>query len=518
MDQRAGNPLPSILVTGASGFIGRNFVEAAKDHFRIIGLSRSITERPQVADHPNVEWLVADIGNIFVLRKTLASLRVSGGVDYILHLASFYDFNYDDNPEYLRTNIRGTRNLLDQARQLNIKRFIFASSLAACEFSHGEIITEKSPANAKFTYAESKRIGEELLREYSEYFPCTAVRMAAAFSDWCEYGPLYVFLQTWLNKGWKRRILGGKGKSAITYIHINCLVKFFLKLISMSQDLPRFDIYIASPNEPVTHRELFDRATRYFYGRRMKAVFMPKPVATIGVYAMDILGMLTGKHPFERPWMMRYVDKQLRVDSAYTRQVIGWQPTDRFRMQRRLLFMIERMKSYPYEWHKRNTKMLKTIPMKPHFMIYEMLDFIREKVVQRIIDHVMSEDQKETFVNYRLLDEATYRKDIIAVYQFLSAAVRTRDRMSMLEYARQTALLRWRQGFPFGEVRASFSLVGDVVTDELLKLPSLKGMEQLVYDEVAMIFQLMLDEIEGTYEEANQMQSSTLPPTPEIIQ
>lgn len=198
MTFKAGHHLPSILVTGASGFIGRNFLDAAKNHFKIYGLSRSVTDRSDIPKHPNIEWIDVDIGNFFYLHSALSELRLRGGVDYLIHLASFYDFNYDDNPEYIRTNLVGTKNVLEEARRLNVKRFIFASSLAACDFSKRSVIDENSPADADFWYARTKREGEEMLKSYSHEVPGAIARFAAAFSDWCEYGPLYVFLNTWL--------------------------------------------------------------------------------------------------------------------------------------------------------------------------------------------------------------------------------------------------------------------------------------------------------------------------------
>ncbi len=504
MNYRPSHHLPSILVTGASGFIGRHFLEAAKDRFKIYGLSRAVSDRSLIPKHPNIEWIDTDIGNFFYLHSALSELRVRGGVDYVLHLASFYDFNYDDNPEYIRTNLVGTRNILEESRRLNIKRFIFASSLAACDFTKGQVINERSPTDAIFSYAKTKHEGEELVKAHSNEFPGANCRFAAAFSDWCEYGPLYVFLNTWLSKNWKSRILGGKGKSAITYIHINCLVNFLLRIIEKSQNIPRVDTYIASPNDPVSHEELFKLATRFYFGKTINPIYMPKPLAAMGVYGMDILGKITGKKPFERPWMMRYVDKQLCVDSSQTRNMLDWQPTERYTISRRLLFVIERMKSYPYEWHKRNSRMLKTGPVRSNFLLYEALDMVRENVIDRLMDYLLSEENKDRFLNYRLLDHSTLRKDLTAIYQFLSVSVRGHDRMSMLAYARQLAFVRSRQGFPFEEVSDALSAFGKVVQEELRTVPMLEGMEQFIYDEVSLTFQLMVDELEGGYEDAER--------------
>ena len=76
-----------------------------------------------------------------------------------------------------------------------------------------------------------KKLGEEFTKEYSRFFNCSVVRFAAVYSDWCEYAPLYKFLETWLEKTINSKILGGKGESAITYIHIFDLPKLLCKII-----------------------------------------------------------------------------------------------------------------------------------------------------------------------------------------------------------------------------------------------------------------------------------------------
>jgi len=148
--------------------------------------------------------------------------------------------------------------------------------------------------------------------------------------------------------------------------------------------------------------------------------------------------------------------------------------------------------------------MLKTGPVRSNFLLYEALDMVRENVIDRLMDYLLSEENKDRFLNYRLLDHSTLRKDLTAIYQFLSVSVRGHDRMSMLAYARQLAFVRSRQGFPFEEVSDALSAFGKVVQEELRTVPMLEGMEQFIYDEVSLTFQLMVDELEGGYEDAER--------------
>ena len=208
--------LPCLVVTGASGFVGRHLLDALKEDYRIVGLARRSQARSGAPVHPNITWHQADIGDRAAIEPIFEGIRHDGGADILIHLAAHYDFTGEEHPEYERTNVQGLRNVLELAKPLGLKRFIFPSSTAACRFpAAGEALTEGSPPDGDHIYARTKAKGERMLAEYRDYFPSTIVRFAALFSDWCEYPPLFMFLETWLSSAWNARMLGGRGQSAI---------------------------------------------------------------------------------------------------------------------------------------------------------------------------------------------------------------------------------------------------------------------------------------------------------------
>ncbi|MGE5247444.1 MAG: NAD-dependent epimerase/dehydratase family protein, partial [Verrucomicrobiota bacterium] len=264
-------------MTGASGFLGRHLLAALKDRYRIFALARRSQRTVRVPVHHNISWHQADIGEPEQLGAVFGKIREQGGAAVLVHLAAYYDFTGEDHPEYRRTNVDGLRNVLEESRRLGLRRFIFASSVAACRFPPpGQAVTEESPPDADHVYARSKRIGEEMVREYLDHFPSCVVRLGALFSDWCEYPPLFMFLSTWLSAEWNRRMLAGRGNSAIPYLHVRDAVAFFERLLGREDGRTGTETLIASTDDPVYHRRLFDEATRSHFGTKVDPVFVPR--------------------------------------------------------------------------------------------------------------------------------------------------------------------------------------------------------------------------------------------------
>ena len=493
--------LPGIVVTGASGFIGRNFLEAMSDRFRLFCMARRSQKEAGIPKHDNINWTQVDIAKWDTLRDVVRCIKNNGGADYVIHLAGYYDFSNKDNPEYERTNVNGTRNVLKLAEQIGTRRFLFASSLAACKFpSRDNVVNEDSVPDAAFPYARSKRLGEQMMGEYTEWFPCAVVRLAAVYSDWCEYPPVYVFLNTWLSDRWNRRILGGRGKSAVTYIHVQDVIRFFLKVIEKSDDLPRLCTLIASPSGSVSHNELYRTATRYFYGRDIAPIRVPRLLATPGMVLRHTVGQAFGNPPFERLWMAAYIDKKLNVDASNSHQLLDWAPTPRLDVRRRLLFLMENMKNHQDAWHLRNERVLRRVAERPNLTMYYVMVESRDAVVDDILAAVTAPENASRFSHYQKMDRDVLRWYITLVYQIISTVVRTRDRILMRNYAEVIAHRRFIEGFDEAQVRDFLLTAGGIISEVLKTKPELSDISQRIYDYIDMTFQLAVDEIEDSYE------------------
>lgn len=494
--------MPSIVITGASGFVGRYFLDTVKDRFRVYAIARRSATEAGIPGHQNVQWIQWDIGNRIPMQEVIQTIQSQGGADFILHLAAFYDFDYTDNSAYQSTNINGTRNVIELASQLHVKRFIFASSLAACNFPpKGGKIDEKTPPDADFMYAKTKKIGEEELRINSREFPVSVVRFAAVFSDWCEYPPVYKFLKTWLSKGYDSRILGGKGESAVSYIHIADLSKLLLTIINRSHLLPTYDIYAASPDGCTSHKELFEIATRDYLGTPVKPIHIPRLIAIPGILFRNLIGKLgITEMPFERLWMLKYLDLKLFVDASYTRKVLEWEPSPRYHITRRLLFMLARMKSSPLEWHTRNEAALEHISYRTNLLIYEYMMAEKEKLLTAISHHILSLENIKKFGHYQAMDIQEFRVILSTVFHLLASSIHSGDRSLMIIYMDDISKPRFAEGFTSSEICELLNVLSRTITDYLLNIKDFKFSKQDIYDYVGLTVQMAQDEIEERFE------------------
>ncbi len=163
---------PAVLVTGASGYIGREALgqlAAAGDGLTLIALD--VRETPPGDRLDGVEYLVGDVRD-----PALVDLFRDHGVDTVVHLASIVTPGRRSNREFEHSvDVLGTRNVLEAAVGAGVGHFIVTSSGAAYGYyadnpqplSEGDAIR----GNPEFAYSDHKRQVEEMLAEYRESHP-----------------------------------------------------------------------------------------------------------------------------------------------------------------------------------------------------------------------------------------------------------------------------------------------------------------------------------------------------------
>lgn len=151
-----------ILITGATGYIGNKLaLEAARKNYIVHILVRDI-QSPLLPVHPNIKKFKGDITD---KASVLAAME---GCSKVMHAAAIAKLSVKDNSIFYSVNVDGTRNMLDAALALNVKRFVFTSSGAVIGPSGKYPMSENDPRIAAFEndYEISKHWAEELVKEY----------------------------------------------------------------------------------------------------------------------------------------------------------------------------------------------------------------------------------------------------------------------------------------------------------------------------------------------------------------
>ena len=194
------------------------------------------------------------------------------------------------------------------------------------------------------------------MAEFAGRVPTCIVRPAAVFSEWCEYEPLDAFLRTWTSRSLTSRIIAGEGRSAVPYLHVADLLSFFLRVVEKSDELEPAEVLLASPDGATSHLELFEAATASWFGTPRRPIHISPAMAGVGIRMREVLGRIIGRMPFERSWMVDYIDAQLAVDATRTRRRIDWAPNAGRHIVETLPALVHNLRHDRGEWKHRNRR------------------------------------------------------------------------------------------------------------------------------------------------------------------
>ena len=189
----------TVAVTGGSGFIGSNVVDALIDSGRTVRVIDTV--EPHRSD---VEWLPdADILDVESL------LPAVEGTEAVFHLAAMADVNdiYADPARAVALNVQGTVNVLEAGRRTGAGRTVLASTVWVYGSTVGEVVDETTPFTEdldRHLYITTKISSEFACRDYLNLYdrPFTVLRYGIP------YGPR--MRETTVMSAFLRRALSGE--------------------------------------------------------------------------------------------------------------------------------------------------------------------------------------------------------------------------------------------------------------------------------------------------------------------
>jgi UDP-glucuronate 4-epimerase len=263
-----------VLLTGGAGFIGSHVSEALLRR----GLQLSVVDSlddfySQAAKRANLEEIrkvgkfslfEIDLCDFDALREAISKLRP----DTIIHLAARAGVRPSiENPQlYERVNVGGTLNLLELARQLGVKRFIFGSSSSVYGVTNRVPFVEDDPCLRPISpYAATKLAGEFFCHTYAHLYGLSAV----CLRFFTVYGPrqrpdLAIRKFTTLMEAGKPIPVFGDGSMGRDYTFVDDTVAGVLAALDYQfpAGTTQFDIFNLGNSHPVSLNELIETLER----------------------------------------------------------------------------------------------------------------------------------------------------------------------------------------------------------------------------------------------------------------
>jgi dihydroflavonol-4-reductase len=166
------------LITGATGFVGWHVARLLVERgLRVRALVRPASRLREL----DVETVSGDLRDPDSLRKAVE------GCGAVFHVAADYRLWVPDPAEMHRSNVDGTRNLLDSARAAGVERVIYTSTVGCIGLIEGGIGDESTPVtldDMTGAYKRSKFLAEQVAMEYARSgFPVVIVNPTAPVGD-----------------------------------------------------------------------------------------------------------------------------------------------------------------------------------------------------------------------------------------------------------------------------------------------------------------------------------------------
>jgi len=167
------------LVTGATGFVGWHVARALLERGDSV---RALARDPaKLRELSGVQPVQGD------LRDPASLERAVEGCGVVFHVAADYRLWTREPGEMYRSNVEGTRAMLEAARRAGVERFVYTSTVGCIDVPAGSIGDENAPAHLEQMqgpYKRSKFLAEQVALEFAkDGFPVVIVNPTAPVGD-----------------------------------------------------------------------------------------------------------------------------------------------------------------------------------------------------------------------------------------------------------------------------------------------------------------------------------------------
>lgn len=236
------------LITGGAGFIGSHLAELLlRSGHEVVVIDNLNSGRLKnlegMTEDPLFKFYPVDIRDKEALRESLC------GIDWVFHLAGLADIvpSIEDPRDYFEVNVDGTFNVLECAREVGVKRFIYAASSSCYGIPQNYPTSEEERVDPQYPYALTKYLGEELVMHWAKLYdlPALSLRLFNVYGPRSRtsgtYGAVFgVFLAQKLH-GYPFTVVGD-GKQTRDFTYVTDVARAFLTAAESSITAEIFNV------------------------------------------------------------------------------------------------------------------------------------------------------------------------------------------------------------------------------------------------------------------------------------
>jgi dihydroflavonol-4-reductase len=299
----------NILITGATGFIGRHLAGALSKSYAVRCLVRKTSDVTTLRDS-NVDIAYGDL----LIKESLGPAL--DRIDLVYHLAGeVYSRHKQD---YYKGNVLATHNLLEACEGKGTKKVIFLSSISVYKpATKGTLLTEESECEPMTIYGKTKLEAEGLFERCN--IPWVIVRAPII------YGPHQppVLNRLFLDAINKRKIYTvGKEDNPRSLSFIGNLVDGLMLLANKPDTNGK--IYILSDHAPYAFDEIITTISAVM-GQKIKVVRLPSILGNISWQISNLMGNLFNLY-FVELYAMKTMQLHWECDITKAKKEIRYSP------------------------------------------------------------------------------------------------------------------------------------------------------------------------------------------------
>ena len=275
----AADRRPIVVITGATGNLGRSLGAALGRDYRIVGLDLSVED----ADFPVIE---ADFTSDAAVELAFRKFREAFGsrIASVIHLAAYFDFTGKDNPLYRTVNVEGTRRLLRALQDFEVGQFVYSSTMlvhAPCQ--PGERIDERQPIEPRWAYPQSKAAAEAVIRVEHKKIPYVFLRLAGVYDELTMVPTLAQQIARIYERDFQSYFYSGSTLVGQAMLHREDMLNAFRRTVDRRNVLPtETEILIGEP-DAIGYDALQDELGYLLHGANdWPTLRLPKAIAVAG--------------------------------------------------------------------------------------------------------------------------------------------------------------------------------------------------------------------------------------------